>query len=56
MSKLSCEAQALVHAVRGVLRPSDADRERVLYALRASLGERLVETETASSQALVTKH
>lgn len=42
MSNLSPEARALVHAARDALRPSAADRERVLRALRASLGEVVV--------------
>jgi len=39
MSDLSEGGKALVHAGRQADRPSDADRERVLVALRARLGE-----------------
>lgn len=37
MSKLGPEAQALIAAGRGALRPTEADRQRVLEALRARI-------------------
>jgi hypothetical protein len=42
MSKLNPEAQALVRAGRHAFRPSNADRERALRALRAKLGDSVV--------------
>jgi hypothetical protein len=39
VSKLGPEAQALVEAGRGAQRPSDADRQRVLEALRARIAQ-----------------
>jgi hypothetical protein len=42
MSDLSPEAEDLVRAGKRAGRPSDADRERVLDALRARLGDAVV--------------
>ena len=49
MSELSPKARALMHAGRGALRPSDADRDRISDALRSKLGAEVLPLAAATA-------